>query len=607
MTRCFLRVLLPMSLLAAPCGAAVAEPNSEAKTTVISAAVELVGTVSVAELARQAAMAPPKPTGRPPVELLKHLLPDGSSTAAPRSSVLQSLPSLSSNVRVVSATTNTGFAGVTSYGNGQVNGVESEPPDQGLAVSNSVVAAINNQVVQFFNLANGLANVRASAALALSSFFQNNNSCGDPQVFFDPTIPNPSPMSPGRWFFTEIESSYCTTRSPAIEGFDVAVSQSSDPADGYYVYHIEAVSSDLFGCGGWDCLPDYPKAGYDANGFYISANLWNVSTGRFVAAATYALPKSQLAAGVQPPNYVRVLYPGDFVVQPSVPAPGEPFVAAANGVEYLMEARNIWDGSSNVRVWAISNTSSLNSSNPALRGVGVDIQGASYGATAPSTEPNVVGSYCRSVGVKSAPSLDAGYNAFQATIQMAGGKLFGVLPFGSKDGAGLARDALAWFAVTPSPSVDVSGQFSLSASIFSQGYVVPPNGYSISYPAFGLNRSGAGVLGFSIANKSQSAPGGFPSAAYVAFTGTGVAGSIVVTGQGVASDDGFTGCTKPGPGGVGRWGDYGAATVDAATGLVYTANEDIPGRTGVIGLTGSSTNWGTFITQLNPNILTASQ
>jgi hypothetical protein len=126
---------------------------------------------------------------------------------------------------------------------------------------------------------------------------------------------------------------------------------------------------------------------------------------------------------------------------------------------------------------------------------------------------------------------------------------------------------------------------------------VPPNGCSISYPAFGLNETGDGVMGMTITNKSKTVPGGFPSAAVIQFTGSATTGSLIVSGQGATSDDGFTGCPGPGPGQPGRWGDYGAATVDAKTGFFYTANEMIPNPTTFP--RGPETNWGTFITQLH--------
>jgi hypothetical protein len=367
---------------------------------------------------------------------------------------------------------------------------------------------------------------------------------------------------------------------------DVAVSTTSDPLGTYYIYKVNAFSADLPKCGGFaDCFADYPKAGYDANGLYISVNLLGFG---FVAAATYALPKSKLEAGASF-TYVRIVYPGDFVVQPSVPAPGEPFETAANGTEYLLEARNIFNRSHNIRVWAISNSNNIVSTPSSLRAFAVAVAGENYGLVVPAGEPNVLGPFCKSQGASATPFLDGVYNAFQATVQKADGKLYGALPFGSADGTGFLRDSVAWFALTP--SVDGTGH--PSASIFKQGYVVPPNGYSLLNPAFGLNKSGEGFLGVTITNTSKNVPGGFPSAGLIQFTGTASTGNIIVSGQGIASDDGVTGCGQfPPPGGVGRWGDYGAATVDAATGFFYTANENISGaRT-------FATNWGTFITQV---------
>jgi hypothetical protein len=138
----------------------------------------------------------------------------------------------------------------------------------------------------------------------------------------------------------------------------------------------------------------------------------------------------------------------------------------------------------------------------------------------------------------------------------------------------------------------VNGAGVPSASVYKRSYLIPPTGYSLLYPAFGLHQAGDGAFGFTITNVSQLKNGGFPSTGFMVWTGTGVQGPIQVTGHGIASDDGFSGCLAS-PIDVGRWGDYGAAVVDATTGFVYTANENISGTRA------SVTNWGTFITQLH--------
>jgi hypothetical protein len=582
------RTLFAASLLAAACGTAAAQ---SAQVTVSSSPATLAGTVSIRDLSSRPQAAP---LARPPVEMPRHRLPDGSP-ASPGKSLLESPPLIPHNVEVAPSVGSvnafggavTGFVGIHSLDQLTANGFELEPPDQGLAVNNNVAAEINNLVLRFFNATTG---APLTAPISLFSFFNvNGEALADPQAFFDPTT--------GRWFFTVVDT--LVANRNVVYFLDIAVSTTSDPLGSYFIYHVPAISTDIAACktpgfGISECLPDYPKAGYDANGLYISVNLFgNLFGPHFVAAATYALPKSQLEAGAVSFTPVRFVYPGDFVVQPSVPAPGEPFVTAANGTEYLMEARNIVDRSHNIRVWAISNTNNIVSNPSSLRAFFVDVPGENYGRVVPATEPNVIGPFCKSVGAVAAPFLDGVYNSFQATVQLADGRLYGALPFGSVDGKGLLRDSVAWFALTP--SVDSTGH--PSASIFKQGYVVPPNGYSIINPAFGLSKSGAGALALSITNTSQNVPGGFPSAGLVQFTGKTHTGGIIVSGQGITSDDGFTGCmgTSP-PGGVGRWGDYGVATVDAATGFFYVANENISGARTV------ATNWGTFITQLKTSL-----
>jgi hypothetical protein len=138
---------------------------------------------------------------------------------------------------------------------------------------------------------------------------------------------------------------------------------------------------------------------------------------------------------------------------------------------------------------------------------------------------------------------------------------------------------------------------SMTANIVGQGYVIPPDGYSLIYPAFAVNKAGTGLIGFTVRSPDANAPGGFPSADFIEFAGY-PRGNIIVTGQGATSYDQLAACLGPGPGGVAPWGDYGAATVDAATGFFYIANEYIPDPT--VFPRSENGNWGTFITQVAP-------
>jgi hypothetical protein len=571
-----------------PANAATSSTTATLNSEISRSEVTLRGTVSLTELAASAAnrqalaslqnLAKKEPT--------RHRLPDGTLTSKASPAATDAGPA---NADVAGRfegssviTSITGFTGLHEGDNVTANGYELEPPDQGLAVNNNVASEIVNNVLRFFDASNG---TPLSPPIATSTLFNIDPTVynlSDPQVFFDPVSK--------RWFLTEVAYNNAFT----VNAFAIAVSQSSDPLGSYYTYLVDAYSSQLTGCGFQDCFPDYPKGGYNADAFFITADLFsNVSPFNYVEAAIYVFPKSKLEAG-KSFNYLRFDDPNDFVLQPSVPAPGEPFSTARNGSEFLMSAptASFGSGPPTISVLAVINTNSIVSNPGAVKALQTSVRSEKYGnGTVPSTEPNVVGPYCASQGVTSAPTLDGGYSTFQSTIQKAKGNLYGALAEGAVDGKGLSRDIIDWFEVNP----DLSGS-GLSASIVRQGRIVPPNGYSISYPAFGLHKNGAGAIGFTITNSSAKVVGGYPSAALMEFDGTAPTGGIIVSGQGFTSDDGFTGCPGPGPGTVGRWGDYGAAVVDAATGYIYTANEMIPNPT--LFARGHYANWGTFITQI---------
>ncbi|MEP6968068.1 MAG: hypothetical protein ABI906_08295, partial [Pseudomonadota bacterium] len=91
-------------------------------------------------------------------------------------------------------------------------------------------------------------------------------------------------------------------------------------------------------------------------------------------------------------------------------------------------------------------------------------------------------------------------------------------------------------------------------------------------------------------------PHRFPSTATIAMPSF-ASPTITVSGVGALPDDGFTAYAAFGGGGVGRWGDYGAASVDGS-GNVWFANEYIPDTT--THPRSSLANWGTFVTRVAP-------
>ena len=479
-------------------------------------------------------------------EMPRHLFPDGRASRA-----ASALPVLDkANLDVVGVSPNlatppasvSGFTGITDGSQLNAIGGELEPPDQGLAVNGGKVVEIVNNSLQVFD-STGKA---LSQPVSTTAFFNvtTGDNLSDPHAVYDPTTK--------RWYLEELQ--YGT----AFNGFSVAVSKTSDPLGAYFVYHIDAGTKSIKACGG-SCLPDYPQVGFDKNGFYIAADLFSNNSGSFVNAGLYALPKATLLTGK--PFKFASFQVADFVIQPAIPAPGAPFVATAGGTEYLLSARNIFDGSTNIEVLALTNTAMLATKPTALKLLKADVNAEAYTATVPSTQPNVVGPYGKSVGATAAPSLDGGYNAFGGGVKYAAGHLYAALTSGATDSKGLARNVIAYFVLKPTVSATA-----VKATIVKQGYIVPPTGFSIFYPGMALDKSGNGIIGTTITSGNAKAVGGYPSTGFIEFQKNVPAGKYKVTGKGAASDDGFTGYGTGGVAQTGRWGDFASAFVDPTTG-----------------------------------------
>jgi hypothetical protein len=164
-----------------------------------------------------------------------------------------------------------GFAGIHSMDLLTAGGTEHEPPDQALAVNNNVAVEITNRVLRFFDATTG---APLSPAVSLQNVFGQADDYSAPQAFFDPAT--------GRWFLTAASRTivcvarfFCFTSSTV----GIAVSETGDPLGSYFVY--------LIGGSGI-----YVRAGYDANGLYISYNLSPRADSRILAFS-----KSKLAAG----------------------------------------------------------------------------------------------------------------------------------------------------------------------------------------------------------------------------------------------------------------------------------------------------------------------
>jgi hypothetical protein len=586
----------------------------------------------------------------------------------------------------------TGLEGLNSFQQRYARGGNQfsvEPPDQGLCVGNGYVIETVNSVINVFNTSgqsvlpdNTATNIVAgfptdvNHAVDLNSFFGYapaiNRVTGvraqfvtDPSCLYDTATQR---------FFVVILTLE-TQPNGAFTGknhLDIAVSTTSDPTGTWTIYRVPvqndgtdgtpdhgcALNND--GTGHGPCLGDYPHIGADAYGFYITTNEYAFFPNFvYMGAQIYAFSKAALASGT--PNVAVTEFdtnhsgvgghPG-FTVWPAQSPGSNQFNTAAGGTEYFLssdaadeaqcDSGLVCNGgsgtSSNLIVWSLTNTSSLNSGTPSLNLSNKVLTVAQYGipprqqqpgsGTAPTaiapqgfcindtTTTTIAGVGCWRLLFSNQPAHnevisrpDSNDSRIQQ-VMYANGKLWGALDTALNPDGGSQRAGIAWYIVNPS-----------SSKVVKQGYL-GATGYDFTYPSIGVTASGRGVMAFTATGDNL-----YPSSAYApidAIVGVGP-WSVVPGGAGAALDDGFTGyVAQVGSPPRTRWGDYSAAVVDGSS--IWIANEYIAqacnystwggrffdastgdNKLGTCALTPGApgpraafTNWSTRISQLTP-------
>src|SRR5689334_17639935 len=313
---------------------------------------------------------------------------------------------------------NFGFEGLNHYQQRYSRGgnqFSAEPPDQGMCVGNGHVVEAVNDVLNVYSSSTGASMLpdntgtnivsgfprNANHAVDLNSFYGYapaiNRSTGvrgefvtDPSCIYDAqtqrfflVVLTLDPQVPGP----------CQGVFSCVNHLDLAVSQTSDAAGAWNIYRID-VTNDGTNTGGVNPGPylgDYPHIGADANGIYLTTNSYPWHANGFAGAQIYALSKSQLAAGAANVNVVHfdtsgaVNAPSDagatqpgFTVWPAHSPGTTSYDLNAGGTEYFLssnaadEATHPVSGtggshtSTQIVVWTLTNTASLNNSSPAL-------------------------------------------------------------------------------------------------------------------------------------------------------------------------------------------------------------------------------------------------
>jgi len=532
-----------------------------------------------------------------------------------------------------------GFAGLNIYQQRYARGGNQftiEPPDQALCVGGGHVVEAVNDVFNVYNAKTGASELPDNTATnVVAGFPRNVNHAVDLNSFYGyppavdrstgvqgPEITDPTCIydaATQRFFLVVLT----LDRAPSgalnqVNHLDLAVSKTADPTGAWNIYKID-VTHDGTNTGGVNPGPylgDYPHIGADANGVYLTTNAYPWNANGFAGAQIYALSKAQLAAGaasvsmqhidtsgmVAAPSDAGATQPG-FTVWPAQSPGTSSFNLNGNGTEYFMssnaadEATHPAAGtggdytSSQVVVWSMTNTASLNTATPALQLTNQLVSVGQYalppkqhqpgsgqapGVDAPqghcindTTTSTIAGVGCWRLLFGGQPahnevvSTPDSNDTRMQQVTYANGKLWAALDTALTVG-GSNRAGVAWYIVKP-------GTTTFSPKIAMSGYLGAA-GMDFTYPAIGVTPSGRGVMAF-----TATGDGTYPSAGYASLDAVSGVGSWGVAngGEGKAVADGFTSYKAQ----VGnpprtRWGDYGAAAVDGNT--VWIASEYIP-------------------------------
>ncbi len=502
-----------------------------------------------------------------------------------------------------------------------------EPPDQGLCASSSYVMESVNDVLRVFDTS-GKALI---GVVDLNTFYGYpaaiNRSTGvrgpfvtDPSCYFDPDTQ--------RWF--QVVLTLDTHPNGSFTGtnhLDIAVSQTANPTGAWTIYRVPVQDDGTdgtpnHGCSLGPCLGDYPHIGADANGFYVTTNEYSFFGPEFIGAQIYAFSKSALASGASNVSVTQFNTAGavngnpGFTVWPAT-TPAGGYDPSLGGTEYFLssDAADEANGtgvSSDLIVWALTNTQSLNN-NPALN-LSNSVLTVNPYAIPPKADQKAgdfpLGQCLNNTACATflngkpdpfAPEVESHLDSNDTRMQQvvfANGKLWGALDTALTIN-GVNKAGIEWFIVKPSVS-----RAGVSGAVALQGYLGLANN-NLTYPAIGVTASGRGVMAFTVVGADY-----YASAGYAGIDAKVGVGDVHVAAAGLGPDDGFTSYKFY----VGnpprtRWGDYGYTAVVGNS--IWIASEYI-GQTctlaqyesapfGSCGSTRTSLgNWDTRISEVTP-------
>ena len=561
------------------------------------------------------------------------------------------------------------FAGLNHRDNRLANNgnqFSSEPPDQALCVGpNSVLEGVNT-VLRVYDKAGS----PISPTISYNEFFGYPPSINRTTRVFGAFLTDPVchfDADSGRFFMAvlTLDQDPGNGQFTGKNRLDIAVSQTDDPTGTWNLYKLPVQNDGTEGTPDHGCDPevtpppgmtnpaacigDFPHIGTDNYGVYLTTNEYSFfgdgSEGGFAYTGSqiYAFSKSQLIAGATSPTMVSfespVLGPfRSFTVWPAISPAGQ----ASNesgGTEFFLsstlgdgsETGNLAPSENRIGVWAITNTSSIDSVTPKLKLSNKLIKADTYTlppkatqkdgptplrdcvndtsdlfGTDPATGENL-GCWFLFFDPPAPPhadltTMDSSDTRMNQVI-FSGGRLYGALGTGVQVG-GSTRAGVLWVNV----EAKVKKGSLKEAEVEKSGYVGIKNN-DVTYPALGVSSSGKVVMAATVTGDDH-----YPSASYTVLSEKRP--TVRIISEGLGPDDGFTGYAAfvgdpPRP----RWGDYGAVAMDGDT--LWLASETIeqsctldeyldltnaPDGSNIGSCGGTRTafaNWGTRVSSLN--------
>lgn len=484
------------------------------------------------------------------------------------------------------------------------NQFSSEPPDQGLCVGNGKVVEIINSAYQVFDMQGH----PLIDPVDINSLFgypvEANHATGD----FGPKMSDPTCLydQQTNTFFVVAGVDDLNTDGTPKGTTHVDVLVGSDPTAAYTRYQIDTTNA--MACTDADghadaCDWDYPQIGADANGFFITVDIFDETQTKFVGTNIYAIPKVKLASKpatlpvttINTNGFAPSEDSGQFMgMLPAVSPGSDQFSSADNGTEYFAESRAVFtsDGTADsLEVVKLTNTKSLTTSSPSLHLTASTVDTEEYGVPGPAEQKkgqtplaDCLGSNMKipafdlpcwavagpAIGIFQKTKfhesvLDAGFS-FVGGVSYVQGKLWITLGTAATDSHDNSFDGAAWFVI------NTSGR---GLGVANQGLLVD-DGTNLIFPSIAATADGSAALAFTIVG-----PHDFPSAGYAGLDAKSGTSDVRIAQKGAGPQDGFSeyspffsdGSPQP------RWGDYSATVADGNS--LWIANEYVGQKCGL--------------------------